>query len=72
MGNKYIIDRIEGMYAILECYNGDMLRISVSEIKGTPKEGDILINKGDTFIVDNDLTINRKDKTHDMMKNMWK
>ena len=71
MDEKYIIDRIEGNYAIIEKENGDMYKISIENIKGDFKEGDILINKGEYFEIDKKFTLNRKNEINDNMKNMW-
>lgn len=43
MNYRYIIDRIEGDYVIVEKENGDMFRIIVEVIKGIFKEGDIFV-----------------------------
>ena len=71
MDEKYIIDRIEGNYAIIEKENGDMYKISIENIKGDFKDGDILINKGEYFEIDKKFTLNRKNEINDSMKNMW-
>lgn len=71
MHEKYIIDRVEGNYAIIEKENGDMSKISIENIKGDFKDGDILINKGEYFEIDKKFTLNRKDQINDSMKNMW-
>ena len=54
---KYILDRVEGNYAILENENG--------------REGDILIKKGEKFTVSELLTKERKDKIKNMMNDIW-
>ena len=71
MDEKYIIDRIEGNYTIIEKENGDMYKISIENIKGNFNEGDILIKKGEYFEIDKKFTINRKNEINDTMKNMW-
>ena len=71
MNEKYIIDRVEGNYAIIEKENGDMYKISIENIKGDFKEGDILINKDEYFEIDKKFTLNRKNEINDSMKNMW-
>lgn len=71
MDEKYIIDRIEGNYTIIEKENGDMYKISIENIKGNFNEGDILIKKGEYFEIDKKFTLNRKTKINDTMKNMW-
>ena len=71
MDEKYIIDRIEGNYTIIEKENGDMYKISIENIKGNFNEGDILIKKGEYFEIDKKFTLNRKNDINDTMKNMW-
>ncbi len=68
---KYILDRVEGNYAILENENGSMIEISIDNIDGNFREGDILIKEGDKFTVSELLTKERKDKINNMMNDMW-
>jgi len=69
--NQYILDRVEGNYAILEDKNGDMLKITIDRIDGSFKEGDILVKNKENFIVDEYFTKERQDKIQNMMKNIW-
>ncbi len=71
MNDKYIIDRIEGNYAIIEKENGDMYKISIKNIRGDFKEADILISKNEYFEVDKSFTLNKKNKIKENMKDMW-
>ena len=71
MHEKYIIDRVEGNYAIVEKENGDMYKISIENIKGNFNEGDILITRGEYFEIDKKFTLNREDEIKASMKNMW-
>ena len=71
MEEKYIIDRIEGNYAIVEKENGDMYKIFIENIKGNINEGDILIKKSEYFEIDKIFTLNRKNQVKNSMKNMW-
>lgn len=68
---KYVLDRVEGNYAILENENGNMIEISIDNIDGNFREGDILIKEGDKFTVSELLTKERKDKINNMMNDMW-
>ena len=68
---KYILDRVEGNYAILESENGSMIEINIDNIDGNFREGDILIKEGDKFTVSELLTKERRDKIKDMMNDMW-
>ena len=71
MEEKYIIDRVEGNYAIIEKENGDMYKISIENIESNFNEGDILIKKGECFEIDKKFTLNRKKQINESMKNMW-
>ena len=71
MNEKYIIDRIEGKYAVLEKENGDMCKILIENIEGLFNEGDILVKEGQCFKVDEEFTKARKDKINNIMKDMW-
>ena len=72
MNHKYIIDRIESSYAIVEKENGDMYKIPLEDIRGDYKEGDILVYKDDEYFeIDKEFTLNRKNEIDDNMKNMW-
>lgn len=71
MQKQYIIDRIEGEFVIIEDDDLQMRTISLKEVKGDPKEGDVLVKDGEFFRVDFELTKLRRDKINSMMKNMW-
>ena len=71
MEEKYIIDRVEGNYVIVEKENGDMYKISIENIESNFNEGDILIKKGEYFEIDKKFTLNRKKQINESMKNMW-
>ena len=72
MNEKYIVDRIEEKYAVVEKENGDMYRIEKDSIRGEFKEGDILINRGEYFEIDKKFTFNRRKEIEDITKDMWK
>lgn len=72
MNEKYIVDRIEEKYAVVEKENGDMYRIAKDSIKGDFKDGDILINRGEYFEIDKAFTFNRRKEIEDITKDMWK
>lgn len=72
MNEKYIVDRIEEKYVVVEKENGDMYRISKDNIRGNFKDGDILINRGEYFEIDHTFTFNRRKEIEDITKDMWK
>ena len=71
MNERYIIDRVEENYAIIEKENGDMYKISIESIRGDFKEGDILINQDEYFEIDKRFTLNRKNEIDHKIKDMW-
>jgi len=73
MSQKYIIDRVESDYAIIEKENGDMYKIPIDIIKGDFKEGDVIIKNNDEYFeIDKEFTLNRRNKINDTTKNIWK
>lgn len=71
MNYRYIIDRIEGDYVIVEKENGDMFRINAEAIKGNFKEGDILVEENQFFKVDEKLTQHRNEEIYKKTEGMW-
>ena len=72
MNEKYIVDRVEEKYAVVEKENGDIYRIAKDSIRGSFKDGDILINRGEYFELDQTFTFNRRKEIEDITKGMWK
>lgn len=68
----YVVDRIEGQYAVCEKDDKIMVNIPLEKIKGEPKEGYILLMDGDNFKIDNELTTKRQRQINAMTENMWK
>lgn len=71
MNRSFIVDRAEGSFAVAETDDGTMVDIPKSQILGEFKEGDILVEEGEFFKVDSELTKKRKEEIERMMKNMW-
>lgn len=71
MVEKYIIDRVEGDYAVAQKENGSMCEIPLQYIKGDFKEGDILVNINEYFQVDKAATKARRKQIDDNMEDMW-
>ena len=68
---RYIVDKVEGNLFTLQDEKGSMFIIDKSKFNKLPKEGDILIKEGDTYIIHIDLTIEYKVKINEKMKGMW-
>ncbi|GAA0694683.1 DUF3006 domain-containing protein [Clostridium cadaveris] len=72
MRRSYIVDRIEGSFAVCEEEDGTMENISLEKIKGDIRDGVILLEtcKG-YFRVDEEKTKEREKEVQDFMKGMW-
>ncbi len=72
MNSNFIIDRIEGDFAVVEAEDEKMVNILKDNIVGNFKEGDVLEREGDFFKVNSELTKKRKEEIERMTKDMWK
>ena len=72
MEKTYIVDRIEGSFAVCEGKDGAMKNVSLEKIKGNLKEGVVLLEvTEECFIVDEKKTKDREAEVQDFMKGMW-
>lgn len=71
MSEKYIIDRVDGNYVIVQSENKEMHEISLEDIKGDFKEGDILVKINGYFEIDKASTLARRKQIDDIMRDMW-
>lgn len=72
MEKLYIVDRIEGSFAVCEDQDGDMKAVSLEKIKGNLKEGVVLLEvTEECFRVDEKKTKEREEEVQDFMKGMW-
>jgi hypothetical protein len=69
---KVIIDRFEGDFAVCEKEDRAMVNIEKSKLPEGVREGDVLVNEGDRFFVDQDETQERKKRIRQMMDSLWK
>jgi hypothetical protein len=67
---KAVIDRFEGEYAVLDI-EGRIENIKSSEIPGKAREGDVLVKKGDKWIIDREATKNLKKEIDDLADELW-
>ena len=65
---KFIVDRIEGDKAVLECENGDMVNL---ELKALPKEGDVINFQENSYFLNSDETKARKEKIKNLMNSLF-
>ena len=69
---KYVLDRIEGKYAVLECEDGKNLNILRSELPITAKEGDVIKFIDSMYVVDLEETKNKKNKINAKLRKLIK
>lgn len=69
---RIVIDRFEDGFAVCQSLkNGDMQSVVRSRIPPGAKEGDVLIANGDTLVVDESLTAQRKAHIRKKMDGLW-
>ncbi len=69
---RYVIDRFEGNYAILECESGKDLVILKSKLPSLAKEGDVLICCNGIYTIDVNATNELKKRLNEKMKKLLK
>lgn len=68
---EYIVDRVEGDYAILETESSTLINVNKNDIIGEVKEGDLLVKKNNIYYIDKEKNQLRKKKINDIMKGLW-
>lgn len=71
MSSIYVVDRIEGKYAVCETEKKEMVDIELTNIFGIVKEGKVILKREDGYYVDEEATIKRKDEIKKLMEGMW-
>lgn len=65
-----IIDRFEGKNAVIEMYSGEVVNIDIAELPEEAREGDVIkIDK--TITIDEEETKKRRNKIHELTKDIW-
>lgn len=67
---KYIVDRIEGDYAVCECM-GQMYNIPLSSFDQSVTEGDIINEIDGKYVLDSDARDQRKQDIVNKMEDVW-
>ena len=67
---KYIIDRFEGEFAVLEKEDGGTIDVPKSEIENA-KEGDVILFENGVYIIDAEETEKRKALIEEKMKKLF-
>lgn len=65
-----VIDRIEESIAVIEFDNGKIENITLENIKGEAKEGDVLLLKNGLYFIDKEET-NKRKKEAESFLNLW-
>ena len=66
-----IIDRFEGDMAVCE-QDGKMVHIPRSAILGSAKEGDVLLETPEGYVVGQEATADRRKRIEKLMDDLWK
>lgn len=69
---KYIIDRFEGEYAVCEDEAGNMHDLPLAKLPKGAKEGDVIVEVDDAYIIDHEETEQRKKKIQSLMDELFK
>lgn len=67
---KYIIDRFEGEFAVLERESGGTKDIPKAQLPGA-REGDVIIFEGGTYRIDKEETQKRKELIAEKMHKLF-
>lgn len=68
---KLIVDRFEGNYAVCEKEDGTITNLGKDRLPKGVKEGDVLILEGESIVIDNNATLERKKYIEELMEDMW-
>ena len=69
--DRYIVDRIEENYVVLENVKDNVFNVKKSDIIGNVKVGDILYIKNNLYFIDEKATKMRKEEIDNLMKGLW-
>lgn len=68
---KLILDRFEGEFAICEKEDGTIVDIRRDLLPKEAKEGDILLFEGESIIIDEQASLERKEYIKKLMDDLW-
>ena len=72
MTEKFIIDRFEQDFAVVERENGEIIDISVIYLPENVKAGDVIILTENGYIIDEKTTAERRKSNVDRLKKILK
>lgn len=67
----YIIDRFEGSLAVCEAEDRTMITIDRSQLPAEASEGDCLSVQDDHYVIDQEMTQQRKQEMKERMKKLF-
>lgn len=66
-----IIERFEGDFAIIEKENREFINIPRQDLPSEAKEGDVIIQVGAEFQIDESETAKRRKMIEELSRNLW-
>lgn len=71
MKKIYIVDRIEGNFAVCECEYESMTDIELSNFSFTVNEGDVLVFEQGKYYIDKEQTKSLRQKNIDLQNSLF-
>lgn len=68
---KYIVDRFEGDFVLCETENNEFITVERSLLPQHVKEGDVLLQAGNEFVIDLQETQKRKEHIKKLADELW-
>lgn len=68
---KFIVDRIEGDKAVLECENKDTAVFDITSLPKGIKEGDVLVFEAGSCYLNEEETQRRREKIRTLMSSLF-
>ncbi len=67
---KFIVDRFEQDFAVVERENGDMIDISMMYLPESVKEGDVILLTDNGYVIDEKMTAERRESNTERLRKM--
>lgn len=71
MKEEFIVDRIEGKYAVCEDNKKHMINIAIDKIQGKVLEGQVIVKDCDKFYIDYEKTAQLKKEIDEAASKLW-
>ena len=68
---KLIVDRLEGDLVVCEKEDGTMIDLKRDTLPEEVKEGDVLLVEGGNITVEEESTLERKERIKKLMDDLW-